>query len=211
MNMHKRNSSAGDSSFFTASLLMLLVAFSSHALAAEESEKTSKDSSLSVAPLTHTEYAESRPKWVDQAATRDDDDDLLSVSSVPCRDEKLCDEALKVAMRAATETYAESLTGDDQTENWLSLDDQWINERRDSKKQYQGKVIIGNETFYESATVLRFDEEDREEILKQWEQLQVSQRLVGLGIVGVLVVAALIGATALLSIIVRRAELRVTT
>ncbi len=59
--------------------------------------------------------------------------------------------------------------------------------------------------------MLRFDEEDREDILKQWEQLQVSQRLVGLGIVGTFAVAALIGSTALLSIIVRRAELRVTT
>ncbi len=191
--------------------LALLIGCSSSVLHAAESEQPKKESNLSVAPLTHTEYAESRPSWIDQAPTRDDDDDLLSVSSVPCRDEKLCDEALKVAMRAATETYAESLTGNDQTESWLRLDDQWINERRDSKKQYHGPVTIGNETFYESATVLRFDEEDRQEILKQWEQLQVSQRLVGLGIVGTLAVAALIGSTALLSIIVRRAELRVTT
>ncbi len=110
MNMNTQAYPAIAHIFRTALYLVWMIAWGSVPLHADESDRGKKDSELSVAPLTHTVYAESRPSWIDQAPTREDEDDLLPVSSVPCRDEKLCDEALQVAMRAATETYAESLT-----------------------------------------------------------------------------------------------------
>ncbi len=176
-----------------------------------DTKQTDGDSPLSVAPLDHKHYAESRPDWVDQPPSRVDGVDLLPVSSIPCRDEKLCEEALNAAMRAATITFAESLTNDEASESWLELTDQWIADRSDANKRYHGQVTIGNETLYESATVLRFREQDRAEILQQWEQQQVGQRLVVLVGGGSVMLAGLIGGAALLSLIVRRAELRVTS
>lgn len=179
--------------------------------AAEASDAKDKPatSELSVPPSNHREFPEDRPAWIDEIPSRQGDIDRWPVTSTPCRSESLCGESLKVSMRATVETYIESITGVEQSSSVVTFDDQWIEAHRDQDRFYLGTIKAGDELMYESATVLRFDSEDRHFIEQRWRAHQVGQRLAILGAMSGLSVAALVGIAASLSMVTRRAELRV--
>ncbi|MGV3485665.1 MAG: hypothetical protein ACO1RT_14710 [Planctomycetaceae bacterium] len=165
---------------------------------------------LSVAPSSHREFPAERPEWVDAPQSRVGDVDRVSVTSTPCRSESLCEEALRVSMRATLETYIESLTGVEESSGVVVFDDQWIDRHRDDTRTYLGSIKTGDGVMYESATVLAFDEADRRLIQQRWQRHQVGQRLAVLGATGGFAAVALIGMAAALSMVTRRAELRVS-
>ncbi len=172
-------------------------------------ETSTGTTELSVAPSSHREFPEERPSWVDEAPSMTGDIHRWPVTSSPCSAESLCGEGLKVSMRAAVETYVESITGDETSSNVVTLTDEWIENRRDKSKQYLGTVKNGDEVMYEAATVLIFDTDDQKLIKRLWRQSQVSQRLAVLGILSGGVVSVFVGIAATLSIVTRRAEQRV--
>ena len=142
-----------------------------------EAKTSTVTTELSVAPSSHREFPEERPSWVDEAPRMTGDVHRWPVTSSPCSAESLCDEGLKVSMRAAVETYIESITGDETSSEVVTLSDDWIEHRRDKSKQYLGTVKNGDEVMYEAATVLVFDADDQKMIKRLWRQNQVGQRL----------------------------------
>jgi hypothetical protein len=182
-------------------------------VAAPESDKASvpdKAVELSVAPAGHYEFPSDRPEWIEKLQVRVGETDRLSVTSVPCRDKSLCDESLKVNMRAALENYIEEVTGAEESSSIIRLDDEWIEKHRDETTNYQGTVQAGDETMYESATMLVFDADDRKQIESLWRRNQVSHRLAALGLLSGTAVTLFVGLVAILSIVTRRAEQRIT-
>jgi hypothetical protein len=195
----------------TAVLIAFLATNLRFSTAADENAKVEakKPTELSVAPTSHQEFASSRPNWVDASPSLEGDVHRLPVTSIPCRTESLCEDALKANMRGAVDNYIETLTGSEESSGLILLDDQWISEHRDKSKYYIGTVLKGEETLYESATELVFEKEDQEMIQRLWRRHQVNERLAILGFVSGLVVTSLIGVAATLSMVTRRAEQRV--
>jgi hypothetical protein len=179
--------------------------------AADENANASvtKPAELSVAPSTHREFPTDRPAWVDAEPTLETTPHRWPVVSTPCRSEALAEESLKVNLRAAVETYIETITGSVESAPIIALDDQWIQDRRDASKQYRGTIKEGDETLYEAATVLVFDAEDEQMIRNRWQQNLVSHRLGALGVMGAGLITLLVGTAAGLSMVTRRAEQRV--
>jgi hypothetical protein len=175
-----------------------------------DATKPTAATELSVAPSSHQEFPEERPAWVDEAPSLDGDVHRWAVTSSPCSTESLCHEGLKVSMRAAVETYIESITGDASGSEVVKVSDDWIEDRRDPSKRYLGTVKSGDEVMYEAATVLVFDAHDQKMIMKMWRQNQVGQRLAVLGLLSGGVVSVFVGIAATLSMVTRRAEQRVS-
>jgi len=171
--------------------------------------KTKKLTELSVAPSSHQEFASSRPSWVDVSPSLEGSVHRLPVTSIPCRTESLCEDALNANLRGAVENYIETLTGAEESSRLITLDDAWISQHRDKAKYYVGTVLKGNETLYESATELVFDQEDQEMIRRLWRRNQVSERLAILGFLSGVTATLFIGIAATLSMVTRRAEQRV--
>jgi len=196
----------------TALLLAFLVTNLRVCDAADDGDDTKPSGSteLSVAPSSHQEFPKERPSWVDEAPSLTGNVHRWPVTSSPCSDESLCAIGLKVSMRAAVETYIESITADETSSEVVTLTDDWIESRRDKSKQYLGTVKTGDEVMYEAATVLVFDSDDQKLIKQLWRQNQVSQRLAVLGILSGGVVFVFVGISATLSMVTRRAEQRVT-
>jgi len=196
----------------TALLIAFLVTNSRVCDAAvdENAAKSTGTTELSVAPSSHREFPEERPSWVDEAPSVTGEVHRWPVTSSRCSAESLCDEGLKVSMRAAVETYVETITGDETSSKVVTLTDDWIENRRDKSKQYLGTVKLGDELMYEAATVLVFDADDQKMIKRLWRQNQVSQRLAVLGILSGGVVSVFVGIAATLSMVTRRAEQRVS-
>lgn len=165
---------------------------------------------LSVAPSDHREYPKDRPAWVDSAPNLTGMPHRWPVASAPCRSDAMAEESLLVNMRAAVETYVETITGASESGSIVKLDDEWLRQHRDKTKDYRGTIQEGDETLYEAATVLVITPEDQTMIKHLWQQHLVSQRLAGLGVIATGVVAIFVSSAAGLSIVTRRAEKRVT-
>jgi hypothetical protein len=181
--------------------------------AAEETKQVEAKTSpveLSVAPSDYREYPKDRPDWIDAAPSLTGVPHRWPVASAPCRTEDLAEESLEVNLRAAVETYVETVTGEAEAGVIVKLDDDWIEKHRDKSQRYEGTIKEGDETLFEEATVLVFTPEDQNYIKHLWQQHHVTQRLGALGILSVGIVAALVSSAAGLSIVTRRAERRVT-
>ncbi len=194
-----------------AALLAFLLTYAPVTLADEvDTADDTGPVALSVAPTDHLEFAEDRPSWVDSAPVLEGEVHRWPVVSTPCRSEALSEEGLRVNLRAAVETYIETLTQSQESGAAVPMDDEWINKHRDAAKKYTGTVRRGDEVMYESATVLEFDRKDREWIESRWRRFQVGQRVAVLGIFSGGVVTLLVGIAAGLSVVTRRAEQRVS-
>ncbi len=164
---------------------------------------------LSVPPSSHQEYPSQRPEWVANTPDLSGAVHVWPVTSTPCSTEALCNDSLRVQLRAALETYVETLTGDEESSGVVQIDDDWIDAHRDPTKHYLGTIKRGDEELFESATVLRFDKADQQMIKSQWHRQQVGQRIAIVSVLGASTVAMLVGLAAALSVVTRRAEQRV--
>lgn len=179
--------------------------------AADSSEPAASE--LAVAPLTpgSVTYPPQRPEWVEQAPDLTGDLHRWPVVSTPASSPELSRLALQAQLRAAAETYVETLVKDEAAASVVMLDDNWIADRLSADHHYDGEVDVGGETMYESAAQLLFEPADRQWIEKRWQSHQVTDRLVQVAIFTVLGGTFLFVLTTGMSMVARRAENRVTS
>lgn len=207
------NSQSSLTPYLTTTMILTAIVFTniriSVAFADSKSATKTPPAELSVAPASHSEYSPPKPPWVNASPGRDGDVYQIPVESILQKSESLCEEALRVAMRAAVEGYVESLVDTDEAETVVTLDEDWINRHRDKRKNYLGMIEKGGETLYVSATQLNFTAEDDAMIRRASATLQKSRRLGELGFLTLTGVVFLISIAATLSVVTRRAEQRV--
>jgi hypothetical protein len=183
---------------------------------ASDSESTTDQAAskpLSVAPQSSSlaiTFPPDRPSWVDQSPDLNADLHRWPVVSTPASTAELSRQALSAQLRAAAETYMETILGETAAASVITLDDAWIESHLSADHQYQGEVFAGDEVMYESAAQLLFEPADRQWIQTRWNSHQAAGRLVNLAILTFLGGTILFVATAGLSIVARRAERRVT-
>lgn len=168
---------------------------------------------LSVAPQSPAAtitFPPDRPAWVDQSPDLNADLHRWPVVSTPASTAELSRQALSAQLRAAAETYLETILGETDAASVITLDDAWIESHLSADHQYEGEVFAGDEVMYESAAQLLFESADRRWIQTRWNSHQVAGRLVNLAILTFLGGTILFVATAGMSIVARRAERRVT-
>lgn len=167
---------------------------------------------LSVAPQSpgSPTYPPSRPAWVDQSPDMSADLHRWPVVSMPASTAERSRQALSAQLRAAAETYVETILDQADVAAIITLDDAWIESHLSADHQYQGEVYAGDEVMYESAAQLLFEPADRQSIQTRWKSHQVGERLASLAVVTFLGGTILFVTTAGMSVVVRRAERRVT-
>jgi len=167
---------------------------------------------LSVAPINpgSLTYPPSRPSWVDQSPDMSADLHRWPVVSTPSSTAELSRQALSAQLRAAAETYVETILDETDASSIITLDDAWIESHLSADHQYEGEVFAGDEVMYESAAQLLFEPADRTWLLSRWQSHQVGERLVNLAILTFLGGTLLFVTTAGMSMVARRAERRVT-
>ncbi len=161
---------------------------------------------LSVGPADELRYPDDRPAWIDAGPELDGQVHRWPVSSPLSSTAELSRRALTVQLRAAAETYVETLFDSPDAPAVIPLQDRWIADRLADDRSYEGEVLAGDEVLYEAAAELRFTAKDRAWLQTQWDSHRVSQRMVGLGAMTAGGTVLLLMATAGLSVIARRVE-----
>jgi hypothetical protein len=178
-------------------------------LGGEASDPTSDVRNDTTIDLANAQPA-ARPDWVDAPPVMTGDVHRWAVVSTPASTPELSRKGLDAQLRAVAETYIETLVNDPDAVSVIAIDDAWIGEHVAADRQYEGKVLVDGEEMYESAAELLFEPADRDWILSRWKSHLIGQRLIGAGILVAIIGAFLFAVTAALSMIVRRAEQRVT-
>ncbi len=163
---------------------------------------------LSVGPFDELRYPADRPAWIDAGPELDEKIHRWPVSSPPSSTAELSRRALAIQLRAAAETYLETLFDSPEAPQVIPLEDDWIAERQADDHYYEGEVYSGGEVLYEAAAELRFTAKDRRWLQAQWDSHLVSRRMVGLGAATAGGTVLLLMATAGLSLVARRLERR---
>ena len=159
---------------------------------------------LSVPPLDHVEYPDDRPAWLEEAPDFDSDIHTWVVVTQPCDTDDECAEELAVLQRAAVSAYIRQLTGSADVD-FYPVNDQWI-ESQLIVDSYTGTLTQSNTPMVEHAVKLEFSRSNQQKILAAWKNIEVRQRLGGLGVLVFLGLALLIGSSSVLGIISRRVE-----
>ena len=175
----------------------------------ETSEETSDVPAEATIDLTTAEPA-TRPDWVDAPPVLTGDVHRWAVVSTPASTAELSRQGLDAQLRAVAETYIETHLNEPDAISVISIDDAWIRDHVSADRQYEGKVSVDGEEMYESAAELLFEPADRQWIDSQWKSHLIGQRLAVAGILIVIIGIFLFAVTAVVSMIVRRAEQRVT-
>jgi len=179
----------------------------------DETAEATGSRALSVAPqssIGKVTYPPGRPAWVDESPNLIDDVHRWPVVSTPASTAELSRQALDAQLRAAAETYIETLLGEADSPAVIALEQSWIESHLAAERQYEGQVYAGDETMYESAAELLFEPADRQWIESRWKAHQVGHRLVGLALLTFLGGLILFVMTAGMSMVARRAEQRIT-
>ena len=163
---------------------------------------------LSVAPAAQIRYPDDYPEWADADPQLQGDPHRWPVTTTPASSPQLSRQALDAQLRAAAETYLETWLDDPRASDVIPLDDQWLQQRVNPERQYEGELLVGGETMYLSAAELVFDVDLRRQLETAWTSQQVAQRLWATAVLVVLSAIGLLMATAMLSVVARRAERR---
>ncbi|MAI73036.1 MAG: hypothetical protein CMM01_19315 [Rhodopirellula sp.] len=160
---------------------------------------------LSVPPLDHVVYPESRPEWIGNPVHERDNVSTFVVVSGPCetRDESL--RALKLMRRAALSTFIENVVGALGSAGFYQVSDKRFDEEL-TQRRYSGEVTVGGMTQYEDAVEIRITESERDSILDAWKNTEVTQRMAMLGVVTVGGFLTLVASSAVFGIAIRRRE-----
>jgi len=178
-------------------------------LGGETAEETSDVPAESTIDLTTAESAK-RPDWVDAPPVMTGDIHRWAVVSTPASTAELSRQGLDAQLRAVAETYIETHLNEPDAISVIAIDDAWIRDHVSADRQYEGKVSVDGEEMYESAAELLFEPADRQWIDSRWKSHLIGQRLAAAAILVVILGALLFAVTAVVSMIVRRAEQRVT-
>ena len=180
----------------------------SHLVTVNDAAEAEPPVELSVGPADELRYPDDRPAWIDAGPELDGKVHRWPVSSPLSSTAELSRQALLVQLRAAAETYVETLFDSPEAPAVIPLEDHWIAERIADNGRYEGEVHSGDEVLYEAAAELRFTVEDRRWLQELWDAHRVGQRMVALGAMTAGGTALLLMATAGLSILARRSERR---
>lgn len=179
-----------------AALVGFLLACGSPALATERAQAVASATAddvipsgephpLSVAPLNEVAFPESRPEWLNAAPSADGDVEVWPVTSLLRPTAEEARESLRLQMRGAVFAYAEQVLGAERVARLASLDQLSPEiELLPLEDRYAGTALLGDQTVYEEAVRLRFDERYRRELGAVWRQAEVRRRLLFLGVAG---------------------------
>jgi hypothetical protein len=162
---------------------------------------------LSVAPLDHIEYPESRPAWVSDAVETDPGSFRMVVISGPSDSVEESLEELRVMQRAAVATLVSQMVNSDGRADFYSPSDEEIGQNL-VVRQYAGEVKQGDQTRYEHAAEIMFSEALEQEVRRAWQNVEVRRRLGALGVSGVIGLSLLSCGSAVTSMISRRKQRR---
>jgi hypothetical protein len=190
-----------------ASAGLLLAVSTAWAEQAAETPADSRVKELSVAPLDHIEYPESRPDWLSDPPVSDSDVYRMVVVSGPRDTVEESEDELRVMQRAAVSTLVTQITGSDGRFDFYSPSDQQI-ERHLVKRRYAGEVTQGDQTRFEHAVEIEFSETDQRQVREAWRAVEVRDRL---GVVGLFTFSGLtllVCGSAVTGLVSRRAQRR---
>ncbi|MGI9470900.1 MAG: hypothetical protein ACR2NZ_05185 [Rubripirellula sp.] len=173
-----------------------------------ETESPDEDSpqQLSVAPLDHVVYPDSRPEWINQAADVSNDEARFVVVSGPCDSPEESLEELNIMQRAALATFISSVTGSGGSYDFYPLSEERM--QKFIEQSYEGQVTAGDATRYEHAVEMVVSAADRKQIEQAWKSLEVRDRLGALGVMVFGGLIVLMGSSAVLGMTTRRIERR---
>ena len=160
---------------------------------------------LSVPPLDHVVYPESRPEWTGNPVQERDNVATFVVVSGPCETRAESLQELKLMRRAALSTFIENVVGTFGSADFYQVSDERFDEEL-TQRRYSGEVTVGGTTQYEDAVEIRITESERDSILDAWRNTEVTQRMATLGVVTVGGFLTLVASSTLFGIAIRRRE-----
>ena len=174
---------------FSLLLLMLCVPTGVLVAATAQSDAQAEQPSdspkeLSVAPLDHVEYPESRPTWVSDFAEPEQGAYRMVVVSGPADSVEESQDELRVLQRAAVTTLISQIVPSDGHADFYSPSDEEI-EQHLVVRQYAGEVKQGDQTRYEHAAELMISESLEQQVRRAWQNDRVQHRLGAVGLFGV--------------------------
>ncbi len=180
---------------------------------ADESSQNGDSSSprtLSVAPLDHAQYPDDRPEWLEMAPDLDASLVVWPVKSLLLPSKAEARESLELQIRGAVAAYADHVLGSEradllnQAETEQMLSEQVLVESLPFTDRYEGTAKLGDETVYEQAVRLRFDEKYRQRLLATWQNRELAERLEAVGVAGGVGLCLLLAGTGITRRIARR-------
>ncbi len=165
-------------------------------------------STLSVPPLDHIEYPETRPVWVSQSPPFVPlGADSIVVVAGPCETKEECSEEMRWMKRAAISTYVMGLVQGATNADFYQLEDDSIDEML-VNRDYTGSVIAGGESKFEYAVQLQFSLAEKGRIREGWMSAELQSRLAVLGALFGMGLTLLVCSGGLLGIVSRRVAKR---
>ncbi|MGI9466648.1 MAG: hypothetical protein ACR2OA_05960 [Rubripirellula sp.] len=160
---------------------------------------------LSVPPLDHVVYPESRPEWISNPVQERDNVATFVVVSGPCetRDESV--QELKLMRSAALSTFIDNVVGTFGSAGFYQVSDKRFDEEL-TQRRYSGEVMVGGTTQYEDAVEIQITESERDSILEAWKNTEATQRMAVLGVVTVGGFLALVTSSTMFGVAIRRRE-----
>ena len=188
-------------------LLLLTLVPATYATAASMQSSDEAPKELSVAPLDHIVYPESRPTWVSELSQPDGESFRIVVVSGPCDTVEESLEELRLMQRAAVSTLVTQIAQSEGRFDFYTLSDEEI-ERELVIRQYAGEVVQGDRTRYEHAVDIEFSKAQQQQVLAAWQNVEVRHRLGAVGVVSFSGLVLLICGSALTGMFSRRAQRR---
>ena len=190
-----------------ASAGLLLVASTAWADQSAETPADNQLKELSVAPLDHIEYPESRPEWLADPPVTEADVFRVVVVSGPCETVEESEDELRVMQRAAVSTLVTEIANSDGRFDFYSPSDEQI-ERDLVKRRYAGEVMQGDQTRYEHAVEIEFSEANQQQVHQAWRAVEVRDRLGEVGVLTLSGLTLLVCGSAVTGWVSRRAQRR---
>lgn len=155
---------------------------------------------LSVAPLDQAVYPDDRPQWIEEPPEiSGEGDEVWPVQSSLRPTAEEARESLEVQIHGAAAAYAEQFLGESRAR---LLDDaalrRWDLAEVAAEDRYAGTARVGDQTLYEEAVRLRFDEPYRQHLAAAWQQREAGRRLSFMGVVGGAGLCVLLAGTGLI-------------
>ena len=188
-------------------LLMLTLVPAGYAAAATMKTSVESPKELSVAPLDHIEYPESRPKWVSDLAESDGESFRAVIVSGPCDTVEESLEELRLMQRAAVSTLVTQIAQSDGRFDFYAPSDEEI-ERDLVIRQYAGEVTQGDQNRYEHAVEIEFSKAQQRAVRQAWQNVEIRHRLGAAGVVTFTSLVLLICGSAVTGMFSRRAQRR---
>jgi hypothetical protein len=160
---------------------------------------------LSVAPLDHIVYPESRPGWISDPVKQQGDEVTFVVVSGPCETSEESKREVKLMLRATLSTFIQNVTGSFGMDDFYQISDQRIDKDL-TQRHYSGELMVGGNAQYEDAVEIRISKVERDRILNAWKNIEVVQRVKKLGVVAFGGFITLVVSSSAFGVAVRRRE-----